>query len=124
MGNAPRAAVRTIVIGQPDPRRDDIITPEAGTLRNHLSLHRNRCRTRMATPRLVYYISRYNRASHPKRSLWSTSYTSPTQLALSHRKQLRSRKRRLCILLFRRLQPLNPLLYRESIPSQVLTHAH
>ncbi len=51
--DAPRAAVRTIVIGQPDPRRDNIITPEAGTLRNHLSLHRNRCQTRMATPRLV-----------------------------------------------------------------------
>src|SRR6266404_2151302 len=50
---ATKAAIRTIVIGQADPRRDNIITPEAGTLRNHLSLHRNRCRTRMATPRLV-----------------------------------------------------------------------
>jgi hypothetical protein len=51
--DAQRAAVRTFVIGQPDPRRDNIITPEAGTLRNHLSLHPNRCRTRRAAPRLV-----------------------------------------------------------------------
>ena len=51
--NAPKAVIRTIVSRQPDPRRDNIITPEVGTLRNHLSLHRNRCRTRMATPRLV-----------------------------------------------------------------------
>src|SRR5262249_51455526 len=60
----------------------------------------------------------------PKTWLCSTSYTSPTQLALFHCKQRRSRKRRLQILPFHRLLPLNPLLYRGSILSQALTHAH